>query len=205
VILVEHFVDIKSQMIPLDMTNVDTDQIIPKQFLKLIIKSGYGDFLFYDRRFGHDGRPKKDFILNDPKFEKRQILLTRDNFGCGSSREHAVWALFDYGIRVVIASSFADIFYNNCFKRGLLPIYLDQNEIECLFNVVNKTDTFAEISLRKQTISISGKKMNFNIDSTRKKMLLEGIDEIGYTLGFEDQILNYERVSKIADYNKYLV
>jgi len=205
VILVERFVDIKSQMIPLDMTNVDTDQIIPKQFLKLIIKSGYGDFLFYDRRFGHDGRPKKDFILNDPKFEKRQILLTRDNFGCGSSREHAVWALFDYGIRVVIASSFADIFYNNCFKRGLLPIYLGQNDIEYLFNVVNNTDTFAEISLRKQTISISGKKMNFNIDSTRKKMLLEGIDEIGYTLGLEDQILNYERASRIADYNKYLV
>jgi 3-isopropylmalate/(R)-2-methylmalate dehydratase small subunit len=202
---VERYVDIKSQMIPLDMTNVDTDQIIPKQFLKLIIKSGYGDFLFYDRRFGHDGRPKKDFILNDPKFEKRQILLTRDNFGCGSSREHAVWALFDYGIRVVIASSFADIFYNNCFKRGLLPIYLGQNDIEYLFNVVNNTDTFVEISLRKQTISISGKKMNFNIDSTRKKMLLEGIDEIDYTLGFEDQILNYERASKIADYNKYLV
>jgi 3-isopropylmalate/(R)-2-methylmalate dehydratase small subunit len=205
VILVERFVDIKSQMIPLDMTNVDTDQIIPKQFLKLIQKSGYGDFLFYDRRFGHDGRPKKDFILNDPKFEKRQILLTRDNFGCGSSREHAVWALFDYGIRVVIASSFADIFYNNCFKRGLLPIYLGQNDIEYLFNVVNNTDTFVEISLRKQTISISGKKMNFNIDSTRKKMLLEGIDEIDYTLGFEDQILNYERASRIADYNKYLV
>jgi 3-isopropylmalate/(R)-2-methylmalate dehydratase small subunit len=192
-------------MIPLDMTNVDTDQIIPKQFLKLIQKSGYGDFLFYDRRFGHDGRSKKDFILNDPKFEKRQILLTRDNFGCGSSREHAVWALFDYGIRIVIASSFADIFYNNCFKRGLLPIYLSQDEIEYLFNVVNNTDTFAEISLPKQTISISGKKMNFNIDSTRKKMLLEGIDEIGYTLSFEDQILNYERASKIADYNKYLV
>ena len=204
-IYVERFVDIKSQMIPLDMTNVDTDQIIPKQFLKLIQKSGYGDFLFYDRRFGHDGRRKKDFILNDPKFEKRQILLTRDNFGCGSSREHAVWALFDYGIRVVVASSFADIFYNNCFKRGLLPIYLGQNDIEYLFNVVNNTDTFAEISLRKQTISISGKKMNFNIDSTRKKMLLEGIDEIGYTLGFEDQILNYERASKIADYNTYLV
>lgn len=192
-------------MIPLDMTNVDTDQIIPKQFLKLIQKSGYGDFLFYDRRFGHDGRSKKDFILNDPKFEKRQILLTRDNFGCGSSREHAVWALFDYGIRIVIASSFADIFYNNCFKRGLLPIYLSQDDIQYLFNVVNNTDTFAEISLPKQTISISGKKMNFNIDSTRKKMLLEGIDEIGYTLSFEDQILNYERASKIADYNKYLV
>lgn len=154
----ERFVDIKSQMIPLDMTNVDTDQIIPKQFLKLIQKSGYSDFLFYDRRFGHDGRPNKDFILNDPKFEKRQILLTRDNFGCGSSREHAVWALFDYGIRVVVASSFADIFYNNCFKRGLLPIYLSQSEIEYIFNLVHTDDVIAEISLDKQTISISGKK-----------------------------------------------
>jgi 3-isopropylmalate/(R)-2-methylmalate dehydratase small subunit len=205
VIHVECFVDIKSQMIPLDMTNVDTDQIIPKQFLKLIEKSGYGGFLFYDRRFDHDGKPKNDFILNDPKFEQRQILLTRDNFGCGSSREHAVWALFDYGIRVVIASSFADIFYNNCFKRGLLPIYLSQNDIEFLFSVVNNTDMSAEISLQKQIISIAGKKINFNIDSTRKKMLLEGIDEIGYTLGFEDQILNYEKSFKAADYNKYLV
>lgn len=201
----ERFVDIKSQMIPLDMTNVDTDQIIPKQFLKLIIKSGYGDFLFYDRRFGHDGRPKKDFILNDPKFEKRQILLTRDNFGCGSSREHAVWALFDYGIRVVIASSFADIFYNNCFKRGLLPIYLSQSEIEYIFNLVHTDDVIAKISLDEQTITISGKKMSFNIDPTRKKMLLQGIDEIGFTLSLNDQILEYEKASRVVDYNKYLV
>ena len=192
-------------MIPLDMTNVDTDQIIPKQFLKLIQKSGYGDFLFYDRRFSHDGRSKKDFILNDPKFEKRQILLTRDNFGCGSSREHAVWALFDYGIRVVVASSFADIFYNNCFKRGLLPIYLSQSEIEYIFNLVHTDDVIAEISLDKQTISISGKKMNFNINPTRKKMLLEGIDEIGFTLSLNDQILDYEKASRVVDYNKYLV
>jgi len=192
-------------MIPLDMTNVDTDQIIPKQFLKLIIKSGYGDFLFYDRRFGHDGRPKKDFILNDPKFEKRQILLTRDNFGCGSSREHAVWALFDYGIRVVIASSFADIFYNNCFKRGLLPIYLSQSEIEYIFNLVHTDDVIAKISLDEQTITISGKKMSFNIDPTRKKMLLQGIDEIGFTLSLNDQILEYEKASRVVDYNKYLV
>lgn len=192
-------------MIPLDMTNVDTDQIIPKQFLKLIIKSGYGDFLFYDRRFGHDGRPKKDFILNDPKFEKRQILLTRDNFGCGSSREHAVWALFDYGIRVVIASSFADIFYNNCFKRGLLPIYLSQSEIEYIFNLVHTDDVIAEISLDEQTITISGKRMSFNIDPTRKKMLLQGIDEIGFTLSLNDQILEYEKASRVVDYNKYLV
>src|SRR6187401_3521903 len=201
----DSFKTIKSKITPLDIINVDTDQIIPKQFLKLVHKTGYGNFLFYDWRFDQKNKLRNDFILNDPKYAGRLILLTRENFGCGSSREHAVWALFDYGIRIVVASSFADIFYNNCFKRGLLPIYLGQNDIEYLFNVVNNTDRFAEISLRKQTISISGKKMNFNIDSTRKKMLLEGIDEIGYTLGFEDQILNYERASKIADYNTYLV
>jgi 3-isopropylmalate/(R)-2-methylmalate dehydratase small subunit len=128
--------------------------------------------------------------------------LTRDNFGCGSSREHAVWALFDYGIRIVIASSFADIFYNNCFKKGLLPIYLSQNEIECIFNLVQSDDIIAEISLAKQTISISEKliNFNFNIDPTRKKKLLEGIDEIGFTLSFNDQILDYEKASRVADY-----
>jgi 3-isopropylmalate/(R)-2-methylmalate dehydratase small subunit len=201
----EPFRDVKSKLIPLDMINVDTDQIIPKQFLKLIIKSGYADFLFYDRRFGHDGRPKKDFILNDPKYNERQVLLTRDNFGCGSSREHAVWALFDYGIRVVIASSFADIFYNNCFKRGLLPIYLSRDEIEYLFNVADEKDPTVEINLPKQTVSLSEKEINFDIDSTRKKMLVGGIDEISFTLHFNDQILNYEKSSKIAEYNKYLI
>lgn len=201
----EPFQDVKSKLIPLDMMNVDTDQIIPKQFLKLIQKTGYGDFLFYDWRFDHGGNPKNEFILNDPKYNERQILLTRDNFGCGSSREHAVWALFDYGIRVVIASSFADIFYNNCFKKGLLPIYLNQNEIECIFNLVHSDDVIAEISLAKQSISISDKLINFNIDPTRKKMLLEGIDEIGFTLSFNDHILDYEKASRVADYNKYLI
>lgn len=191
----EPFQDVKSKLIPLDMMNVDTDQIIPKQFLKLIQKTGYGDFLFYDWRFDHGGNPKNEFILNDPKYNERQILLTRDNFGCGSSREHAVWALFDYGIRVVIASSFADIFYNNCFKKGLLPIYLNQNEIECIFNLVHSDDVIAEISLAKQTISVSEKLINFNIDPTRKKMLLEGIDEISFTLSLNDQILDYEKAS----------
>jgi 3-isopropylmalate/(R)-2-methylmalate dehydratase small subunit len=202
---VEPFQDVKSKLIPLDMMNVDTDQIIPKQFLKLIQMSGYGDFLFYDWRFDHNGNPKKGFILNDPKHKERQVLLTRNNFGCGSSREHAVWALFDYGIRVVIASSFADIFYNNCFKKRLLPIYLSQDEIEYLFDLVDENDPIAEISLPKQSISISEKIINFDIDSTRKKMLVEGIDEISYTLGFSDQILNYEKASKITDYNKYLI
>lgn len=201
----EPFQDVKSKLIPLDMMNVDTDQIIPKQFLKLIQKTGYGDFLFYDWRFDRGGNPKNGFILNDPKYNERQVLLTRDNFGCGSSREHAVWALFDYGIRVVIASSFADIFYNNCFKKGLLPIYLSQNEIEYIFNLVHNDDVIAEISLAKQTISISEKLINFNIDPTRKKMLLEGIDEVGFTLSFSDQILDYEKASRVADYNKHLV
>lgn len=201
----EPFQDVKSKLIPLDMMNVDTDQIIPKQFLKLIQKTGYGDFLFYDWRFDRGGNPKNGFILNDPKYNERQVLLTRDNFGCGSSREHAVWALFDYGIRVVIASSFADIFYNNCFKKGLLPIYLSQNEIEYIFNLVHSDDVIAEISLAKQTISISEKLINFNIDPTRKKMLLEGIDEVGFTLSFSDQISDYEKALRVADYNKHLV
>ena len=200
----EPFQDVKSKLIPLDMMNVDTDQIIPKQFLKLIQKTGYGDFLFYDWRFDHGGNPKNEFILNDPKYNERQVLLTRDNFGCGSSREHAVWALFDYGIRVVIASSFADIFYNNCFKKGLLPIYLGENEIEYFFNLVHSDDVIAEISLAKQTISVSEKLINFSIDPTRKKMLLEGIDEIGFTLSLNKQILDYEKASRVADYNKYL-
>lgn len=199
------FKEIKSKLIPLDMINVDTDQIIPKQFLKLIQKSGYGDFLFYDWRFDHSGNPKKQFVLNDPKYKERQVLLTRDNFGCGSSREHAVWALFDYGIRVIIASSFADIFYNNCFKKGLLPIILSKNEIEYLFNLVDEKDATVEVTLQKQTVSLSEKTINFDIDSTRKKMLLEGTDEISYTLSFNNQILNYEKASKIADYNNYLV
>jgi len=199
------FKEIKSKLIPLDMINVDTDQIIPKQFLKLIQKSGYGDFLFYDWRFDHSGNAKKQFVLNDPKYKERQVLLTRDNFGCGSSREHAVWALFDYGIRVIIASSFADIFYNNCFKKGLLPIFLRKNEIEYLFNLVDEKDATVEVSLQKQTVSLSEKTIDFDIDSTRKKMLLEGMDEISYTLSFNDQILNYENGYKIADYNKHLI
>lgn len=201
----DSFKEIKSKLIPLDMINVDTDQIIPKQFLKLIQKSGYGDFLFYDWRFDHSGNPKKQFVLNDPKYKERQVLLTRDNFGCGSSREHAVWALFDYGIRVIIASSFADIFYNNCFKKGLLPIFLSKNEIEYLFHLVDEKDATVEVSLQKQTVSLSEKKINFDIESTRKKMLLEGMDEIGFTMRFNDRILSYEKASKIVDYNKYLV
>jgi len=201
----EPFEEIRSKLIPFDVTNVDTDQIIPKQFLKLIQKTGYGGFLFYDWRFDHAGNPKKEFVLNEPKYNKRQVLLTRDNFGCGSSREHAVWALYDYGIRVVIASSFADIFYNNCFKKGLLPINMSKEKIQYLFDLVKNEDPVVDISLANQAINISEKTIGFDIDLTRKKMLLEGIDEIGYTLSFDDQISNYEKASKVADYNKFMV
>jgi 3-isopropylmalate/(R)-2-methylmalate dehydratase small subunit len=152
----EPFRNIKSKATPLDMVNVDTDQIIPKQFLKLVQKSGYGRYLFYDWRFDKDGRPKSNFVLNDPKYAGRQILLTRDNFGSGSSREHAAWAILDYGFRAVIAPSFADIFYNNCFKNGILPVRLSHEEVDFMF--INADDVDIEIDLSNQQIIMGPKK-----------------------------------------------
>jgi 3-isopropylmalate/(R)-2-methylmalate dehydratase small subunit len=169
--------------------NVDTDQIIPKQFLKLVQKSGYADFLFYDWRFDQNGELRTDFILNDPQYKNRQIMVTRENFGCGSSREHAVWALFDYGFRVILAPSFADIFYNNCFKTGLVPIVLRSEEIDHLFSI---DDDFVEVKLLEQTVSTSKRVMKYSIDSMKKRMLLEGIDEIDYTLQLVSKIKDYE-------------
>src|SRR5215216_3509631 len=187
----EPFRNIKSKATPLDMVNVDTDQIIPKQFLKLVQKSGYGRYLFYDWRFDKDGRPKSNFVLNDPKYARRQILLTRDNFGSGSSREHAAWAIRDYGFKAIIAESFADIFYNNCFKNGLLPISLNREEIEYLFR--NSVNVEVEIDLSNQQVKACSKVMRFEIDSYRKMALLEGLDEIEMTLQFESQIAEYEK------------
>jgi 3-isopropylmalate/(R)-2-methylmalate dehydratase small subunit len=185
------FRSIVSKVTPLDIMNVDTDQIIPKQFLKLVQKSGYANFLFYDWRFHQNGDLRTDFVLNDPLYRNRQILVTRENFGCGSSREHAVWALFDYGFRVILAPSFADIFYNNCFKTGLVPIVLRGEEFDHLFN----TDDFVEVKLMEQTVSTAKRVMKFPIDSMKKRLLLEGIDEIDYT---------FQLVSKITDYeNKF--
>ena len=129
----EVFRNIKSKVIPLDRSNVDTDQIIPKQFLKLVQRTDFGKYLFYDLRVDRDENQRRGFVLNDPKYAGRQILLTRDNFGSGSSREHAAWAIMDYGFKAIIAESFADIFYNNCFKNGLLPVSLNHEEIEYLF------------------------------------------------------------------------
>ena len=185
---------IKSKAIPLDMVNVDTDQIIPKQFLKLIHKTGYGKYLFYDWRFNSDGKLRDDFVLNHAKYSGRQILLARDNFGSGSSREHAAWAIRDYGFKVIIAPSFADIFYSNCFKNGILPIRLDHQEIDYLFQNIDKIEL--EISLPEQKItvtdSINSRVVRFEVEGSKKKVLLDGLDEIGITLQFDRYITEYE-------------
>ncbi|HEX6562084.1 MAG TPA: 3-isopropylmalate dehydratase small subunit [Nitrososphaera sp.] len=186
----EPFTVLKSKATPLDRVNVDTDQIVPKQFLKLVSRTGFGQYLFYDWRFDKDGKPRPDFVLNDPQYKGRQILLARDNFGSGSSREHAAWAILEYGFRAVIAPSFADIFYNNCFKNGVLPVRLAAQQVDYLFQ---NGDVEIEIDLAKQVVKAGQKEMHFEIDEFRKKLLLEGLDSIGLTLKLEDEISAYER------------
>ena len=185
------FSKINSIITPLDKANVDTDQIIPKQFLKLITKSGFGKFLFYDWRFNHDGQEKDDFILNDSQYKTSQILVTNENFGCGSSREHAVWALKDFGFDVIISPSFADIFYSNCFKNGVLPIILDIENIKKLLQFKGAI----ELDLESQTIIFGDESINFEIDSHRKTRLLEGLDDIDLTLKEDTKIENFEKNS----------
>ena len=185
----ERFKKIKSIVTPLDKVNVDTDQIIPKQFLKLVQKTGFGQYLFYDWRFENGDKPREDFVLNNSKYCDSKILLTRDNFGCGSSREHAAWALLDYGFRVIIAPSFADIFYNNCFKNGILPIMLDSQSVEKLFNNLSEI----EVDLLNQTITTNDIVIPFEIENHRKKTLLDGLDDIAVTLQYEDKITIYEK------------
>jgi 3-isopropylmalate/(R)-2-methylmalate dehydratase small subunit len=177
------------------MANIDTDQIIPKQFLKLVQRTGFGKYLFYDWRFDREGKPKGSFVLNDPKYAGRQILLTYDNFGSGSSREHAVWAIQDYGFKVIIAQSFADIFYSNCLKNGILPISLSHEEVEYLFRNANDADF--EVDLSEQLVIAGSKIMHFEIDECRKKALLEGLDDIALTLQLEHQITEYERKNSV--------
>lgn len=178
----------------MDRANVDTDQIIPKQFLKRIEKTGFGQFLFFDWRFAPDGTPEPDFELNHPNAEGASILLARDNFGSGSSREHAVWALDDFGVRCVIAPSFADIFYNNCFKNGLLPIPLDKASVDQLFELAGAGPTELTVDLQSCTIQhASGWQRTFEIAPSRRHNLLEGLDDIAMTLQHEHQIAEYER------------
>ena len=187
------FKKINSVITPLDKVNVDTDQIIPKQFLKLVQKSGFGKFLFYNWRFDENENKKPDFILNDSKYEHSNILVSGDNFGCGSSREHAVWALQDYGFSVIIAPSFADIFFSNCFKNGILPISLEQKIIETLF-VENAS---VIVDLENQIIVTSSEEIHFTIDSHKKKILLEGLDDIAQTFQLEDKITEFEKHSTV--------
>ena len=189
----EPFKKIKTIVTPLDKVNVDTDQIVPKQFLKLVQKSGFGKFLFYNWRYDENDNEKQDFILNDKKYKDSKILVAGDNFGCGSSREHAVWALQDYGFSVVIAPSFADIFYSNCFKNGILPITLDEKTVEKLQQISNEV----EVDLEHQVIITTDEKISFDIDPHRKKILMEGLDDIAQTLQFEDKISNFEKVSRV--------
>ena len=184
----EPFSKVTSIITPFNKANVDTDQIIPKQFLKLITKSGFGKFLFYDWRFDHNGKPKNDFVLNNSLYENSQILVTNENFGCGSSREHAVWALKDFGFNVIISPSFADIFYSNCFKNGVLPIILDIEKIHKLLQFENEV----EINLNSQKITLGDESINFKIDSHRKIRLLEGLDDIDLTLKEDEKIEKFE-------------
>ncbi|CAG9620678.1 3-isopropylmalate dehydratase small subunit [Sutcliffiella rhizosphaerae] len=180
-------------VIPLDKENVDTDQIIPKQFLKRIERSGFGQFLFYDWRFDEKGKPMEEFALNAPKYQGASILLARKNFGCGSSREHAPWALLDYGIKVLIAPTFADIFYNNCFKNGILPITLKEEEVEELFVLAQINHLELTIDLESQEIRVENSILHFDTDPYRKEMLLKGLDDIGLTEMYENQIAEFEK------------
>lgn len=182
-------------VVPLNRVNVDTDQIIPKQFLKLTQRTGFGKCLFYYWRFFEDGTPKNDFVLNEARYKDGKILLTRANFGCGSSREHAVWALLDYGFRALIAPSYADIFYNNCFKNGILPITASDQEVDELFGEVTRQDGYAlRIELENQTVTKpDGQVIHFKIDPFIKKCLLEGLDDISLTLQHEQEIRSYEQ------------
>ena len=187
------FQNVKSIVTPLDKVNVDTDQIIPKQFLKLVQKSGFGKFLFFNWRYDENENIKSDFILNDSKYTGSKILVAGDNFGCGSSREHAVWALDDYGFSVIISSSFADIFFSNCFKNGILPISLEPKIVAKLLQETSPI----EVDLENQIIITSSEDISFEINSHKKKILLEGLDDIAQTFQFEDKISEFEEKSTV--------
>ena len=199
----EKFTSLNGLVAPLDRANVDTDAIIPKQFLKSIKRSGFGPYLFDEWRYLDHGEPEMDctdrprnpdFVLNQPRYQGAEILLTRANFGCGSSREHAPWALLDFGIRVLIAPSFADIFYNNCFKNGILPIVISAEQVSELIARVKQTEGFSlQVDLEGQVLALpTGEKISFEIDSFRKHCLLNGLDDIGLTLKKIEQIHAYE-------------
>lgn len=205
----QRFTVLEGLVVPLDRANVDTDAIIPKQFLKSIKRSGFGPNAFDEWRYLDHGEPgmdnskrqlNPDFVLNQPRYQGAQILLARENFGCGSSREHAPWALQDYGFRVIIAPSFADIFFNNCFKNGMLPIRLDAGIVDALFNAVQAVHGYRlKVDLEQQSISApDGTVYKFEVDIHRKHCLLNGLDDIGLTLQHVDEIRAFEARHRVA-------
>lgn len=202
------FTQVTSKVLPLDRPNVDTDAIIPKQYLKSIRRTGFGPFLFDDWRYLDPGtlevdpatrRPNRDFVLNNAKHQGAQILIARDNFGCGSSREHAVWALDDYGFRAVIAPSFADIFFSNCFKNGVLPVVLQPEEVQAIFEqVATDDDTRVTVDLPAQQVRLAdGRSFSFTINPHHKHNLVNGLDEIGLTLQKAEAIKAYEAKRRV--------
>jgi 3-isopropylmalate/(R)-2-methylmalate dehydratase small subunit len=187
------FTEFHAKAVPLDLANVDTDQIIPAQFLKTVEREGLGRGLFYSLRFDERGAAKPDFVLNDPRYAGAGVLIAGDNFGCGSSREHAPWALLDYGLRCVIAPSFADIFYNNCFQNGLLPIALPEDEVRALMAEARGGNHVFSVDLAAQVVTApSGRQVRFEIDPARKEKLLQGLDSIGETLQHANDIDLFE-------------
>jgi 3-isopropylmalate/(R)-2-methylmalate dehydratase small subunit len=196
----EPFTKLTGIVAPLEALNVDTDQIIPKQFLKRIERTGYGQYLFYDWRFNDDGSDNPSFEMNQPRYAGASILLTKENFGCGSSREHAPWSLLDHGFKCIIAPSFADIFFNNCFNNGMLPIVLPDNQVNKLFKSVRENERFQlTVDLEAQMItSPDGATTRFDVDANKRHCLLLGLDPIGLTLTHEAKIVEFERARSIV-------
>jgi 3-isopropylmalate dehydratase small subunit len=194
------FTHLDGRAAPLNLANLDTDQIIPKQFLKTVEREGLRKGLFYDLRFDGDGHEKPDFVLNQPAYQNASILIAGDNFGCGSSREHAPWALLDFGVRCVIAPSFADIFFNNCFENGLLPIALPAAEVKALMEEAKGGNHLFGVDLESQTVTApSGRKVEFAIDPGRKEKLLKGLDAVGETLQHAADITAFEERRTLAE------
>ena len=191
----DKFTQLRGVAAPLNMINIDTDKLIPKQFLKTIKRTGLGKHLFNEMRFNEDGSEKQDFVLNKSAYREASIIVAGDNFGCGSSREHAPWALLDFGIKCVISTSFADIFYNNCFKNGILPIVVNKQQLDQLMDdAENGANAVLDVDLEAQEIiRPSGEKVTFEIDEFRKHCLINGLDDIGLTMEKEENIDNFEK------------
>ena len=188
----KEFTEVQGVTAPIELSNIDTDMIIPKQFLKTIKRSGLGEGLFYEMRYDEKGNLNKNFILNEKPFSNSKILIAFENFGCGSSREHAPWALKDFGINVILAISFADIFFNNCFKNGILPIKLNKGEIEFIISNLPKYKNILKVNLINQIITLGASDIKFDIENHRKESLLNGWDDIDLTLKHNEKISSYE-------------